>query len=90
MSHLIKDKDKLLARVRRLNGQLEAVERAFEADAPCSEVLNLVASIRGAVSGLTSELVEDHIIERVLNAPNATARSKGAAELIAVMKAYVK
>jgi DNA-binding FrmR family transcriptional regulator len=90
MGHLIKDKDKLVARIRRLKGQLDAVERALDADAPCSEVLNLVASIRGAVSGLTSELVEGHITEHVLNAPNATARSKGTAELIAVMKAYVK
>jgi DNA-binding FrmR family transcriptional regulator len=90
MSHLAKDKSKLVARVRRLKGQMEAIERALDAGAPCSDVLNLVASVKGAVTGLMSELVEDHITEHVLNAPNASARSKGAADLINVVKAYVK
>jgi DNA-binding FrmR family transcriptional regulator len=90
MGHLAKDKTKLVARVRRLKGQMDAIERALDADASCSEVLNLVASVRGAVTGLMSELVEDHITEHVLNAPTATARAKGAADLIGVVKAYLK
>jgi DNA-binding FrmR family transcriptional regulator len=90
MGHLAKDKTKLVARIRRLKGQMDAIERALNADASCAEVLNLVASVKGAVSGLMSELVEDHITEHVLNAANASARSKGAAELIGVVKAYLK
>ena len=92
MSHTIKHKDKLLARVRRLKGQIEAVERSLEADAPCGEVLNLAASMRGAITGLTAELIEDHIREHVSNPDkdDNAARAQGAAELIEVVRTYLK
>jgi DNA-binding FrmR family transcriptional regulator len=92
MSHTTKHKDKLLARVRRLRGQIEAVERCLEADAPCGEVLNLVASIRGAVTGLTGELIEDHIREHVSNPQTDPdqARARGTAELIDAIRTYLK
>ena len=92
MSHLTKNKIKLLARVRRLKGQIEAIERCLEAEAPCGEVLNLVASVRGAVNGLTSELIEDHIREHVSNPDkdDNPERAQGAAELIEVIRTYLK
>lgn len=92
MSHTTKQKDKLLARVRRLRGQIEAVERSLESEAPCGEVLNLVASIRGAISGLTAELIEDHIREHVSNPDldEDKARAQSAAELIDVVRTYLK
>lgn len=92
MSHTVKKKAKLLARVRRLKGQIEAIERSLEAEAPCGEVLNLVASVRGAVSGLTAELIEDHIREHLSNpdADQDRARAQGAADLIEVVRTYLK
>jgi DNA-binding FrmR family transcriptional regulator len=60
-SHTVKNKSKLLGRVRRIRRQLEAVERALEAELGCTDVLMRGASVRGAVTGLTSELLEDHI-----------------------------
>lgn len=90
--HTTKNKDKLLARVRRLKGQIEAVERSLEAEAPCGEVLNLVASIRGAVTGLTAELIEEHIREHVADPDHDDnpARAQGAAQLIEVVRTYLK
>jgi len=92
MSHTIQHKTRLLARVRRLKGQMEAVERALEAEAPCGDILNLVASIRGAVSSLTAELIEHHIREHVSNPDRDEdrARAQGAAELIGVVRTYLK
>ncbi|MCO5733136.1 metal/formaldehyde-sensitive transcriptional repressor [Rhizobium sp. SSA_523] len=91
MSHLIANKAKLLARVRRLKGQMEAIERSLEEDAPCAETLNLVASVRGAVTGLTTELIEEHIREHVAGAhQDAAARRQGAEELIDVIRRYLK
>lgn len=90
--HTTKNKDKLLARIRRLKGQIEAVERSLEAEAPCGEILNLVASIRGAVTGLTAELIEEHIREHVVDPDHDDnpARAQGAAELIEVVRTYLK
>lgn len=92
MSHTIKEKAKLLARVRRLKGQMEAVERALEAEVECGEVLQLLSSVRGALNGLTVELIEDHIIHHVVDPnsePDAT-KAKGAADLIEVVRTYLK
>jgi DNA-binding FrmR family transcriptional regulator len=90
MTHLSKNKTKLIARVRRLVGQLEAVERALDADAPCGDILNQVASIRGAITGLTAELIEEHVEEHVLNAGDEAARREGASELIDAVRTYLR
>jgi DNA-binding FrmR family transcriptional regulator len=90
VAHTVKQKSKLLARVRRLKGQIEAIERALEAEAPCAEILNLTASVRGAVTGLTAELIEDHVREHVMNVSDQAEREKGAAELIEVVRTYLK
>lgn len=91
MSHVTKDKAKLLARVRRLKGQMEAVERALEQERPCGEVLNLVASIRGATAGLTVEMIEDHVREHMADPELAEEdRDRSASELIDVIRKYLK
>ena len=90
MSHTIREKSKLLARVRRIKGQVEAVERALDSELGCADILQLVASVRGAVNGLTAELIEDHIKEHILDADNAAERRHGAEELIEVVKTYLK
>lgn len=92
MSHTIRTKAKLLARTRRIRGQVEAIERALEADAPCADILNLVASIRGAVTGLSAELFEEHVREHVADPDRDSdpARARGAAELIDAIRTYLK
>ncbi|WP_257169620.1 metal/formaldehyde-sensitive transcriptional repressor [Bradyrhizobium sp. SRS-191] len=92
MSHTIKHKSKLLARVKRIKGQLDAVERALDAELGCTDVLMLVASVRGAVSGLTTELIEDHIRHHVVDPDHETdsEKAKGAADLIDVVRTYLK
>ena len=92
MSHTIKEKTKLLSRVRRIKGQVEAIERALEAELGCADVLMLVASVRGAVNGLTAELMEDHIRNHVVDPAHEPdlQRAKGAAELIEVVRTYLK
>ena len=92
MSHTIKEKTKLLNRVRRLKGQVEAVERALDAEMECMEVMQLVASIRGAASSLMAELMEDHIRFHVSDPARDRdkKRAKGSEQLIDVVHAYLK
>lgn len=81
-----------MARVRRMKGQLEAVERQLEAEAPCADILNLVASVRGAANGLTLELIEGHMREHVIEPLGSECRESavGAEELIDVIRRYLK
>ncbi|GHC77647.1 metal/formaldehyde-sensitive transcriptional repressor [Limoniibacter endophyticus] len=92
MSHLHADKSKLVARIRRLKGQLDAVERSLEAEADCGDTLQLLASIRGALNGLTTELIETHIRNHVSDPDKDPDedRAKGARQLISVLKTYMK
>lgn len=92
MGHTIKNKSKLIARIRRIKGQVEAVERALEAEIGCADVLMLVASLRGAVNGLSAEVMEDHIRNHVVNpdTDQNPERARGAAELIEVVRTYLK
>jgi DNA-binding FrmR family transcriptional regulator len=90
MGHTVENKSKLLARVRRLKGQMEAIERALEAEAPCADILNLAASVRGATNGLVVELLEDHLRNHVVDAESDAMRRSGAAELIEVMRRHLK
>ena len=90
MAHTIKGKSKLLARVRRIRGQVEAIERGLEADIGCADILQLVASVRGAVNGLTFELIEDHIKNHVIETNTQTERRAAGDELIDVIRSYLK
>lgn len=86
MSHLGTDSQKLIARIRRIAGQVAAIERSVQAGAPCSETLHLAAAIRGAVGGLMDELFEEHLRAHVA-APELTQaeRAEGADELLTVL-----
>lgn len=91
MAQLKSHKDPLLARIRRIAGQVAAIERAIEAEAGCSAVLHQVAGVRGAVAGLLDELIEDHIREHVAHPGlDEAARTEGAEELIAAIRRYAK
>ncbi|MGE8657986.1 MAG: metal/formaldehyde-sensitive transcriptional repressor [Achromobacter sp.] len=90
MAHTIHQKDKLIARVRRIRGQLDGVERALTAEAACGEVLRQLASARGALSGLTAEVMQGHLDEHVVHAPNEAERARAAQEMMDVIRAYLK
>lgn len=91
MAHTIRDKTRLLARVRRIRGQIEAVERALEDEIGCADVLQLIASVRGAVNGLMGEVLEDHVRLHVADPDlDNDRRREGADELIAVVRTYLK
>ena len=92
MSHTIRDKQKLLARVRRIRGQVEATERALEAEAGCEQVMHLLASTRAAMAGLMAEVVEDHVRTHLVDTKrHPGALDEDAAEqLLTVVRTYLK
>lgn len=91
MSHLNHNRDVLLARVKRIAGQVSAVERALVGEMSCGEVLQVVAAVRGAVNGLLDEIIVDHLQEHVAKPGlDDAARAQGAEELMAVIRRYGK
>ncbi len=91
MSHIEKDKVKLLNRLKRLRGQIEAIERAVEADRECARVLQQATACRGALDGFVGEVIEDHIREHMVD-PDASRddpRVQAAEELVAIVHSYL-
>ena len=82
----------MLQRVRRLRGQVEAIERALQKDADCAKVMQLTVSARGAANSLMAELLEDHIRMHVSDPTHDRdrARARGARHLIEVVHAYLR
>ncbi len=92
MAHTVRDKKKLLNRVRRIRGQIAAVEKALEAEQDCSAILLTIAACRGAINGLMAEVIEGHIRHHVVDPDRqpTSEQSRAAQELIDVVKAYLK
>jgi DNA-binding FrmR family transcriptional regulator len=89
MSHTLKHKKPLLNRVRRLRGQLEALERALDEETGCYPILQQITAIRGAINGLMATVIEGHIREHMQplqeqDEPQATE------ELVKVLRSYLK
>jgi FrmR/RcnR family transcriptional regulator, repressor of frmRAB operon len=92
MAHTIRDKKKLINRVRRIRGQIEAVEKAIDQEQDCSAILLTITACRGAINSLMAEVIEGHIRFHVVD-PDlkpTTEKAKAAQELIDVVKAYLK
>ncbi len=92
MAHTQEEKKKLLNRVRRIGGQVDAIERALDQEAECSEVLHNISACRGAMDALMAEVIEGHIRFHVLDpktGPN-DEQTRAADDLIYALRAYLK
>ena len=92
MAHTIRDKQKLLHRVRRVKGQVEAVERLLETEGDCADILQQIAACRGSINGLMSEVLEGHIRFHLGSNGDTSkaARNKAVQEVIGITKLYLK
>jgi DNA-binding FrmR family transcriptional regulator len=86
-----REQQKLVARIRRIKGQVDAIERSLVAKTDCADILMLLANVRGGINGLMAEVLEDHIRLHI-----ATPEKQGqqmaelAEDLIDLVRAYLK
>jgi DNA-binding FrmR family transcriptional regulator len=92
MTHTIREKTKLVARVRRIRGQVEAIERALETESGCEQVMHLIAGARGAMAGLMAEVVEDHVRTHLVDVEKhpGALNTEAAEQLLDVVRTYLK
>ena len=90
MSHAEREKLKLLQRLRKLRGQLDAVERSLAADEDCGGQLMLLAAVRGGVNGLMGEVLETHIRFHLVDGAKEQIAPELAEDLIDLVRAYLK
>jgi DNA-binding FrmR family transcriptional regulator len=91
MRHTIKNKEKLVLRAKRIQGQVEALAPALAEERDCSEVLQLMSAARGAMNSLMAELLEGHIRNHVLNEKKSNpGQASAAEEVIDMVRSYLK
>jgi DNA-binding FrmR family transcriptional regulator len=92
MAHTLREKEKLMLRVRRIRGQIDAMERALDEDKDCGDILQLITAARGAMNGLMAELLEDHVRFHVLDPARKTTSEQAVAadELMEIVRSYLR
>ncbi len=90
MAHTVKDKAKLLARVRRIQGQTAALEKQLQDEPDCVATLQQIAAIRGAVNGLMAAVIEGHLLDHVVQEDDRAQRQQDADVVLQVIKSYLK
>ena len=83
----LRDKRGLVNRVRRLRGQVDAIERALAGEASCSDLLQRITAARGAINGLMAEVLEEHVREYLLPSDSepGSVQTDAAEELIEII-----
>jgi DNA-binding FrmR family transcriptional regulator len=92
MSHTVRDRKKLLNRVRRIRGQVEGIEKALVDEKDPFAILQTVAACRGALNGLMAEIIEGHIRMHVVDPDTSPSpeQLESAEELIDIIRAFLK
>jgi len=90
--HTIEEQKRLLNRVRRIAGQVGAIERALTEESECSEVLHAIAVCRGAMDSLMAEVIEGHIRFHVLDPKREPTdeQAQAAQDLVDALRTYLK
>lgn len=90
MAHTIRDKARLLTRVRRIQGQAAALEKQLAEEGDCIAVLQQIAAIRGAVNGLIATVIKDHLTDHVVKEPELEQRKQDLEVVFQVINSYLK
>ena len=91
MAHVQAEKKKVIARIKKIRGQLDAVERAIDQEKDCYSVLQTLSACRGGLNGLIGELIEGHVTEHIMAQEiSVEDKNQAALDLIKIMKTYWK
>ncbi len=90
MKHPVHEKQKLLNRIRRIRGQVEATEQAIDTNKGCAAVMHQLVACRGAINSLLAEVLEDHVREHLAGDTRSRLQAQAADELIDIAHAYFR
>jgi DNA-binding FrmR family transcriptional regulator len=86
-----KEQQKLVARIKRIRGQVDSIERSLTGGDDCADILMLLANVRGGINSLMAEVLEDHIRLHLLSSDRATTNPQELAEdMIDLVRSYLK
>lgn len=90
MSHTIRDKQKVIARTNKIQGQVAALKKMLNESHECAAVLQQIAAIRGAVNGLMREVIKGHLTEHIVHEGEEKKREEDLEVVLKVLDSYIK
>jgi DNA-binding FrmR family transcriptional regulator len=80
----------LQIRLRKVAGQIRAIEKMVDEDTDCAEVLAQVVSVRKALKSFAEVLISQHTQSCIAGAANPVEGQNRLKELLTVLKRYVE
>ena len=94
MPHSPQEKKRVTTRLRRIQGQALALERAVNDGTECGALLQQLAALRGAATGLMAEVLESHLRETFAQSGQAPAPTADADaeidQIMRIVRTYLK
>jgi DNA-binding FrmR family transcriptional regulator len=80
----------LTVRVRKVGGQLRAIERMIEEDRDCAEILNQLVSARRGLKSLAEAVIQGHLRHCVGESRSSAEAQRKLRDLLTVLERYVE
>jgi DNA-binding FrmR family transcriptional regulator len=91
MPHSPEEKKRVLTRVRKVRGQLDALERRLELGTDCAPVPRQLAAIRSAINGVMAVVLESHVREDFAHRTgSAQAQSGSIDDVVTLIRTYLR
>ena len=88
--HTPEEKRALQVRLRKIAGQVAAIERMVEEDRDCPDVLTQVVSVRKALKSFAEVVIHQHTHECIAHAADPKEGQRKLRELLTVLERYVE
>ena len=88
-----KDKDQIVKRLHRIEGQVRGIERMVDEDRYCIDILTQIAAVKTALEQVGARLLEDHVthcVRDALASGDEPAADEKTAELLTAVQRFVK
>jgi DNA-binding FrmR family transcriptional regulator len=89
-AHSSQEKRALKIRVRKIAGQLAAIERMIDNDSDCTEVLTQVVSARKGLKSFAEVIIGQHVEQCIQDASSEAEGRRKLRELLVVLQRYVE
>jgi CsoR family transcriptional regulator, copper-sensing transcriptional repressor len=81
---------RIMARLKRIEGQVRGVQRMIEEEVDCSEILNQIAAIKSATHHVGVLMFENHAQDCIAQAMQLGGSQQGMDDLVKVMGRFIK
>jgi DNA-binding FrmR family transcriptional regulator len=92
MTHgYVSDKDALIKRLHRIEGQVRGIERMVSEERYCIDILTQIAAVSTALESVSVKLLEDHVrncVADALAAGDAEVAAEKSEDLLAAVQRF--